>query len=66
MKFKAVVSMERWSGHGEGGTLADVRIDVVPKLVLSNPYHSTEDDIERANEYAAEINRLFAKLGVLQ
>ena len=65
MKFRAHVREERWHGHGEGGTLVNVSIEVLPPLTLSNPYNSTDADRQAAIDYCEQINQCLADAGLL-
>lgn len=53
--MRAVVIKERWSGHGEGGTLVEVRITNRPRP--EDTYNSTENDVKQAELDAEYINR---------
>lgn len=52
--IKAEVYSERWSGHGEGGTIAKISLSGLP--TLSNPYVSTQDDYALRERTAKYIN----------
>ena len=51
--IRAVVTKERWSGHGEGGTLVKVEIQGWGRKDL---YDSTPEDYARAEAAAAHVN----------
>lgn len=52
-KLRAGVSLEHWSGHGEGGTIARV---VISGGYRGNPYNSTPEDITVLHAQAGYIN----------
>lgn len=54
MVLKAVLDLEHWSGHGEGGTLANIRI--VGWKHDGWPYNSTDQDLARAQRIVDALN----------
>lgn len=53
--MRAEVSMERWSGHGEGGVLALIKIVNRPRP--EDTYSSTPNDIEQSKIDAEYISK---------
>lgn len=51
--MRAAVILERWSGHGEGGSVVRV---VIKDRTVGNPYDSTPEDIKQAERDAEYIN----------
>lgn len=54
INLKASAVAERWSGHGEGGTLWYLRINGVPR---GNIYESTPADIAMVKATASWLQR---------
>lgn len=56
-----VASKERWSGHGEGGTVVRLEIQGWGR---QNPYDSTPMDYQRAKEVCDLVNQALEAAGL--
>lgn len=62
MALKAILKLEHWHGHGEGGTLASIVIDGWQHD--GYPWNSTPEDMRRAADAIEEINEALRAYGL--